>query len=124
MKKRIIFVILSILLIVILLFKFLPKNNYKDIGITGALVIKKEINNNNYFIIVNHFNQNTDDILTVKIKVDDENTWNLIETNNFYTISYSNQKSKEFILQQIEIANKNFQKMYGNKFINYKKEQD
>ncbi|WP_113673874.1 hypothetical protein [Vallitalea guaymasensis] len=124
MKKRIFFVILSILLIVILLYKFLPKNNYKDIGITGALVFKKEINNNNYFIIVNHFNQNTDDILTVKIKVDDENTWNLIETNNFYTISYSNQKSKEFILQQIEIANKNFQEMYGNKFINYKKEQD
>jgi hypothetical protein len=30
--------------------------------------------------MVNHFNQNTDDILTVKIKVDDENTWNLIET--------------------------------------------
>lgn len=118
-------IILSIFIFIVLLtFFYLYKhnnvNNY-EFSTAGALVTKKEIINDNYFILVDHFDINRN-IIAVKIKVTSENLWNLIELNKFYTISYeNNENNKIYILKQIK-PNINFKKIYADEFENYKKE--
>lgn len=121
MKKKLLFILLTVLLITLILLKFLSKKVYHGVGVSGALVFEKQIEDNNHYIFVNHFNTSVDDIITVKIKVDDENVWNLIQTNYFYSIFYSNEKSEDYVLYQIQYTDKRFAKNNGDKFINYTK---
>lgn len=122
MNKRTKYVIIStIIFIFILFYTYTNKrvNNY-ELGIAGALVIEKEVVNNNYFISVDHFDENRN-IITTKINITNENLWNLIEVNEFYTISYfDNKKSNSFTLNQIE-PNIDFKNIYSSKFKNYKR---
>lgn len=71
---------------------------------TSGLVIKKEVDEErNYLIHLKKFGESNDETKTVEIAVPEINTWNMIEENRTYFVSYEWKNDEIPTLLQIEI---------------------
>ncbi|MFQ6056702.1 MAG: hypothetical protein ACE5J3_12055, partial [Methanosarcinales archaeon] len=91
------------------------KNHYYS-TVTSGLITKKEISREyEYSIIFKRFCDTKDKIIEVKIIVDNENVWNLIEENRYYFLTYYQKNNETPVLGQIE-HNDEFGEIYGEYF--------
>lgn len=102
MKKKLFFVIIGIISLIILF--FIAQNSKKNIMINSTFVqvMNKEITNKKDFIITVIDIYSNNDAIPYNIIVQDENVWNLISLEETYFIVYNATKKDKIILQQIK----------------------
>lgn len=112
MNKKVIILIVLIVIIGTGFTYNLLNNNINHSTATSGIVINKGVEPNS--ITLRTFAENTNSTEEVKIIIKDENTWNLIEKERYYFVTYYWKNNEAPVLGQIQI-NDEFGKIYKGK---------
>lgn len=105
MSKKSRSVTLIIVILVIIGAFYVLKNvgeNRSQLKIISGLVIEKNKNENNYFITVETFGDNENEISKMSFKVEDDSIWDSIEKDAYYFMTYIVSGNNSNVLKEIE----------------------